>query len=287
VARLYDGRLRNERFVNEVAYALFVRGAELEAAGNREAALAAYREVVAEDPDSVEAWTRIGAVTCRGGASPDEAFAQAEKLDPDYAPLWRARAECAGHAPGGKLDLAAAEHAFALDPDSPDTIRTLLRALDVHGLHDRAWALLQELVVRAPTAEWLWSEVAAHPKADDAWREHARRRIAELDFARTAGRTPHAADPHEAAERALAAGKPAEARVAMERRAAADPGDTDARLLATLAADRAGAADGPNPVELPPGADPPGDAGRRALAELLARHVGAEAAALWLGGSKK
>src|SRR5205823_1047934 len=93
VARLHDGRLREERFVDEVAYASFVHGAELEAAGNRDAALAAYRAVVSEDPEAIEAWTRIAVVTCRGGGSPDEALAHAERLDPDFAPLWRARAE--------------------------------------------------------------------------------------------------------------------------------------------------------------------------------------------------
>ena len=56
VTRVYGGRVRAERFIDEVAYHEFLVGAELEERGEWSAAAAAYRRALSDDPESVEAW---------------------------------------------------------------------------------------------------------------------------------------------------------------------------------------------------------------------------------------
>lgn len=64
VERAYDGNVVQGRFIEPAAYSAFLRGAMAEAAGDAKGALAAYSDAVRLDPDSAEAWARIGRVRC-------------------------------------------------------------------------------------------------------------------------------------------------------------------------------------------------------------------------------
>jgi Tfp pilus assembly protein PilF len=320
VTRVYDGRVKSERFISEDAYAAFARAAELEARGDVAGALAAYREVVGEDPASVEAWVRIGAVECRSGR-PDEArhsFEKAERYDPDYSGIWRARAECADRQ--GRLDERATSRALELDPQNDEVALLHARTLMRLGKLEAARILLHELAVRAPGSRAVWQAIADHAGAggDGAWREYAQRRLAELRLPASplasdeAGRQP--ASPGEGirsvldalargdvalaksfahrmrlaplvvAALALTVGATTVAVRESERRLGADPADSDARLLFALAADVSGASEQASGA-LAAAMSAPSDIGRLALAELLMRHLGRDAASMWLGAA--
>src|SRR5689334_18967344 len=125
VTRSVRGRLVRGRFVTDDAYAAYLRGALLEAQGNREAALTAYAEGARYDPESPELLTKIGALICERqdatgngtGARSGAAFDRAAAIDPDYEEAWTERARC--HLKRGQLAEAerAARVAVSLDPD--------------------------------------------------------------------------------------------------------------------------------------------------------------------------
>src|SRR5688500_11132410 len=115
VTRSVGGRLVRGRFVTDDVYAAYLRGALLEAQGNREAALTAYSEGARHDPDSPELLTKIGALICQkhdgvGATStekPGAAFERAAAIDPAYEETWTERARCLLK----RGQLADAEHA--------------------------------------------------------------------------------------------------------------------------------------------------------------------------------
>ena len=300
VTRIYGGRVRAERFIDEVAYREFLVGAELEERGEWSAAAAAYRRALSDDPESVEAWVRVGAVACRMGADPSVSFAEAERLDASFAPLWRGRADCARAL--GRPVHEATSRAFLLDPEDEETALEHARSLVESGAIVRARWLLRELAVRHPASLTVWRAILARAVAtgDLAWQHAAEARLSELD----PRRAPVASDAIAAIEAALVAGDsaraaalaqagrlgaagfvglaivvgdPALAVTVAERVLAADPDATDVRLLGALAADLARDAARRDRWVTGVGrlhADEVGELGRVALAELVLRHGG-------------
>src|SRR6266542_636697 len=101
VTRVTAGHRVEGRFVEDEAYAAYLRGVVFETEGQLDAAISAYTEATRHDPDSAELWTRIGALRCatvarseEPGADPWDAFRRALKLDPQYEEAWTERARC-------------------------------------------------------------------------------------------------------------------------------------------------------------------------------------------------
>lgn len=157
VIRVIDGREQPGRFVSARAYALYARGADAEARGDRASARLDYLDAAGEDDGNVEIWTRIGAVSCALGRGTDaqDAFRRAAERSDDYGPLFRERATCA--LAGGALAQAEAKAAFedatralALDPSSEDAALLYARAAEAAGDSARAERALRELVASSP-----------------------------------------------------------------------------------------------------------------------------------------
>ncbi len=317
VVRVFDGVVVRGRFINDWAYASYARGAEWEARGQLAEALRFYEEAAAEDPDSPEIWSRIGAVSCRlGKGDGEQAFEKAEAAEANYEPLWRARATCA-QARGRTDDaLAHARRAVALDPTRDETVILLVRLLGAAGRHDEAERWLRSLAVASPRSTHVWQAVAELARGQNpAWlaqAEHAllslhptlaapppevtprldgaaRWRAVDsalaagtLELARTRVREAHL-DMRLLAARAIVLGRPALALEEAQLRLGADPDDDDARMAVLLAADLL---DQTMVVETAlagaVGASL-SEAGRLLFAELLLRRASREAAAAWLG----
>ncbi len=157
VIRVIDGREQPGRFVSARAYALYARGADAEARGDRASARLDYLDAAGEDDGNVEIWTRVGAVSCALGRGTDaqDAFRRAAERSDDYGPLFRERATCA--LAGGALAQAEAKAAFedatralALDPSSEDAALLYARAAEAAGDSARAERALRELVASSP-----------------------------------------------------------------------------------------------------------------------------------------
>jgi hypothetical protein len=201
--------------------------------------------------------------------------------------------------------------ALELDATNDEIALLGVRALLHSGDAGEATNLLRELALRAPESTAVWRAILAHARTahDEGWQREAERRLFTLEPRRgsrdaelgplflalsrrdgpLAKRIAHALrlGPLAVAVAALSSGQAELALVESERRVAADPEDTDARLLAALAADLAGA---PGRIaralgEL--GTDLPSEVGELALGELLARHVSEDAAKLWLAGDAR
>lgn len=316
VARIVDGKPIASRYVPPEAYAAYARGAYLEAAGDPEAAIAAYVDAVSADPESVAAWTRLGALHCSLGRHQRsaDAFDAAQSLDPGHEPLFRERARC--EAARGRLDSAEelARKAVQLDPDAIEASLLLAALYEQKGDVELAARWLTALSLRHPASSSAWGALltfsARHGR--DASAERAARALAQLSprqRERVARLVPAtglrqkldqallASDLQAARELAIEAGV---APGALAVRAAAlgradlaaeqsawvlrsDPENGDA-VVATLAA--AGEGGAQRLDELLGGmwgdVTPPGALGARLLAELLAQRVGRQAADAWL-----
>jgi hypothetical protein len=98
VERAYDGRIVWGRYVDEEAYATFLRGSIAEASGDAKGALAAYQEVAAGAAAGPEVWARIAALRCAidpRDPKADDAVARALAIDAGYGAAWTAKANCA------------------------------------------------------------------------------------------------------------------------------------------------------------------------------------------------
>jgi len=321
VTRVVDGLEIEGRFVSPRAYAAYAEGAEAEARGRLAEALEAFARAVRHDPDSVELWTRLGAVRCQLGQRDQarKAFSNAEDLDPDFEPLWRARAQCAEAQGRDAAALGWAARAAALDPERDETTLFYARLLEQGGREIEAARWHRGLVVRRPHSVQAWRalEAFAARAGDAAWQsyaarelrglsesrrlvalepdgarppaEQARRRVdralatGDLKAARQIARSAHL-DPRLLAARAIAVGQAELAREQAELLLAADPADADARIAMALAADLLGEAERAAELmrELPADAFPASHVGRLLMGELLERHVGPEAAQRWL-----
>jgi tetratricopeptide (TPR) repeat protein len=151
VIRVVDGEELPGRFVSHLAYTAYARGAVLEADGDLNAAVDAYREALREDAESKEIWTRIGALHCQlGRPGAEDAFASAISLDPEYEPTWRERARC--HLRQGKLRaaLSEAQRALALDPSLQETSVLIATIFARLGRPKDARRVLEGLIAFSP-----------------------------------------------------------------------------------------------------------------------------------------
>ena len=319
---MFDGVEVQGRFINDWAYASYARGVESEARGQHDGALHFYDEALAQDPESVELWTRVGAVRCRLDR-PDwaSAFSEAEELNPRYEPLWRERALCAKQRSDVPLALAHARKAVAADPHRAETVLLLVRLLDESDQSEEAERWLRSLAVSQPSSTNVWRAIrdfaqgrvpslAAHaqgrlarlqptadapagapePAAADPWRGVDDALVAgSLEEARTQLRNAHL-DMRKLAARAILVGRPELAFEEAALRASADPGDGDAHVAWAAAADLTGKGQEAatilrNFTSLRTDAEQAqlSTTGSALLAELLVRHYGVEAASLWLG----
>ena len=313
VVRVFDGVAVAGPYIPPSAYAAYARGVDAEARGDRAGALAHYRVALARDEKSVELWTRVG--TLDPTSAGDVALERAEALDPDYAPLHRARAERALGA--GDLDTALAEglRAVALDGGSVEATVELARLCERGGRSKEAWAFARELVLRHPGALASWKllgELAAsHEEA--AWVAYAQREVERIGAIRGSVPAPRDASAGDAglvdaalvasdlpaarrasraarlpgrllAPRALALGRADLAREEAALVLAADPDDLEARLSLAVALDLSGETAGAEALlaRAMDTASAPGELATLLMAELLARHVGRALADEWL-----
>ncbi len=315
VARVFDGVEVPGRFISDWAYASYARGIEWEARGQHEEALRFFDEAVAQDPKSVELWTRVGALRCRlGQRGSDTAFDEGQALHPDYEPLWRARALCAERRGDKATALAHARLAVAHDPRREETVILLVRFLTDAKQYPEAERWLRSLAVASPTSTKVWEAVAGFargrapallaaaelrlaglqrtmdspsppPPGPPTWRAVDEALVAgELDLARRRTREAHL-DVRWLAARAIFVGRVTLAREEASLRLGADPADSDTRVALALAAELSGDSGRAGEVlaALTSGAQPLSPTGQVMLAELILRLEGPGPAAIWLG----
>lgn len=319
VVRVVDGVEAPGRFISDRAYAAFLVGAEWEARARYEDALSAYLQAAQSDPENVEVFSRMGWLLCMLD-HPDEAreaFDAALERDPRYEPTWRRQARCAERQ--GRLQdaIEASSRAVAMDPSRDETVLLHARLLTAADRSDEAWPWLRELALRSPGSEEVWEVIADHAaQRRPAWAAEALRRLAamkrrrgprptepsgggwydveaalvagDLDEARRRARSAHL-DARLVGARAILAGRPTLALEEAKLRFDADPSDLRARVVVALAADLTG--DRALAAEAIAGIAQERDrldrVGRALFAELLLRHAGTDAAALWLGEDPK
>lgn len=283
VARSVDGWTTEGRFIEPEAYALYALAALREAGGQWVDALATYQRALEVDGRGPELRTRIGALACklRQASLAERSFAEAERADADYGPLWFERAVCR-RAQGALAEAqAAALRAVELDPERYEA--SLLAAELAAERRDMALAgrLRDALGTHAPSSVTVWRALrqAAVQSGDRARQLRAELRLAEL--ARRGAATP-ARRGLPLALSALGTGDLETAQREAELLLGADPGNGDALVVALAVADlqqdhqrfdallRSAVGD----------FTPAGPQVQQALGELLSRRVGAGAAAL-------
>jgi tetratricopeptide (TPR) repeat protein len=315
VVRSVNGRTIEGRFINDTAYALYARGALLEAQGDLQAASLAYARALDEDPDSAELWTRLGAVRCKSKRSDAwQAFERASAIDPEYEPLWSEKATC--HLAAGQLALALGEAktAVRLDPNRVATSLLVISIYEKSGRGADAGRWLYALAVRSPQSVMVYRAMrdfalrhadrvrerqtreglagidpeSAPGFSDDDARRMLKKNIddaligADVDRALKFAVLAHVA-PGEVALRAAALGGAETALTLARRLLAADPSNADAWVAALVSLDLLRQKDAFQQMlatwEL---VGPPGALGARLFAALLERRVDAGAAQTWL-----
>ena len=311
VVRIVDGREVRGRVVSAEAYALYERGAFLEATGQPERALASYHRVLDYDPLSIQAWVRIGALRCPN--DPDgaaNAFAAAAALDDQYEPLWRERARCELRRGDNARGLSAAQRAERLDPDHVETSLLVVEALQATGDSGGARRRVQALVLRSPESAEAWRGALSLAEQQD---DSILARQARLQLERLRPDSPSRSDlsvvlgdidgalldddldraralavrggvpPAEVALRAAALAHPKLARDQALLVLRADPRSADAWIAALVAADLDRDLGLLEEVAAQLDADPrcPSSLGARLLTEVLGRLVGGDGAEAW------
>jgi tetratricopeptide (TPR) repeat protein len=313
VERIIDGDVVSGPFVSAEAYASYARGAYLEQQRDLPNARSAYRHALDVDRRSPQTWVRLGAVECalRNLDAARVAFASAEALSSDFAPLWSERARCA--VATGRLDAAhgAAHRAVTLEPDRVENTLLLVDIQERLGRRDEARRWLDGLTARRPEsgAGWRASLRAALRDKDAArvWassagllRLHPERRAelsklvpelgltsavdASLLEGRLAAARRHAVDAKmasgELAARAAALGKATLARLQAEHVLQADPTNADAWIASLAALDLSGDEAGFERALHARGAPltPPGALAQRLFAGVMLRRLGRDAA---------
>lgn len=214
VTRVVDGRTQTGRYVPQPAYADYAFGAYLEASGQLDQAESAYVRALADDPDSPEMWTRLGALRCRRAPSSGfPAFARALALAPNYEPTWRAKARCLLAAGKPADALSAAERAFQLDPNQEQATLLLSEIFLRLGRKADARLWLNAWVTRYPGAFAAWSALGAlaedggdptdRARARAALASHAAPRPAPPPHPQALGDTEPAAPTRDALDAAL------------------------------------------------------------------------------------
>lgn len=297
VTRIYAGKTKEERFIVPEAYAHYTEANLLETAGDDTAAEQEYLQAADLDPDSVDIWTRIGAVRCRLKTDFDGPFAEAESLDREYAPLWRERSICALSRGDATHAVEWGKRAVTLDPDDARSSVAVTRALAKLGQNAEADRWQLALTLRDPGGKPFEDSVSTlvhtrnkPPKSKASVSTRPTRK--DLDRA-LLHESPKAVRElalksgvpiSELATRAAALGITEIADAEARRVLDADPDDSDAWIAALVAADLAHDEErflsttgllGDEPIE-------PRPLGRRLFAELLARRVSVDAARNYL-----
>lgn len=274
VVRISGGREEAGPFVSPEAYAAYLEGALLEEAGNEAAAEAAYERAVEEDSSNASAWARLGVLRCtRNRTAANAAFARAIDEGPDVSDVWVGKAECALRRSEIARASQAARRALALDPESPDASAILSTTLERSGKLDEA--------SRVRVALSLWKpRVFVAPKRSDlaislVTGDYAAARAAA--FERRISLT-------ELALAALELGQLQMAGTLARRIASADPGDTDAWVVAVVVADLEGDQEALRKLSGPREGPPPGAEAARWFEALLARRFGTPVAESWRRG---
>lgn len=150
VARVYDGRLVEGRFITPDAYAAFLRGVLAEDSGDLRGALAAYAQALEEDTEEPAIWAHLGEARCKLDPKDpeiDRAFAQALKRDANSAGALAAKGRCA-LARGNAVEAAElARRASAEDPKNVGLTAFAVRVDASRGdpaARERAIALTRE-----------------------------------------------------------------------------------------------------------------------------------------------
>lgn len=308
VVRIVDGVEVSHRFLPAKAYAAYARGVYAETQGRLDDAVTAFVAAADADPDGVEPRTRLGAVACRLGRKGDaeRAFAEAERRDATFEPLWRERALCDLSRSDLKAALRDSARAEQMDPEREETI--LLHANVLERTGDGAGALREivGLTTRHPSptawrrqlgvAERLGDVPAArlakvalslHPDAEAPPKPSPAQRLDLVDHlldakdfagAERAGRAAKLS-PAEVAVRAAAMGRAAVARREAARILGAEPSSGDALIAALAASDLerdptalSALCDRARSARL----ETPSPLAAQLLVEVLARRVGPE-----------
>ncbi len=313
VDRVVDGKVHRGRFIAYPAYSWYIHGAQFEALGKRAEAEKAYRQALSFDPESPELWTRIAAVRCPDGLTmAEQAFREAAKLDPAYAPLYYERGRCLLSKGQKKAGLSELERAFRLDPENVAYSLAIVHALEAQGKLPEAARWLNALAARFPDLVRVQRARAAFAanheqpwmqrRAEDALARLTARAIpgsahrsipeAAIDQALLASELGEArrlamatrVTPADIALRALALGRPSLALEQAKRVLATDPSNADAWVAALVARDILGHQDQLSELRIPEEMTTPGRLGAFLFAEFLWRRVGETAARAWLAG---
>ncbi len=300
VTRVVDGRVEEGRFISPVSYSAYARAAGLEALQQLEAAEAAYQEALRFDPYSPEIWTRLGTVRCASGRQDArEAFDEAERIAPDFAPLWYERARCELGHDQAALALESAQRSLSLDPDYLPTTKLIADALTKLGRRDAAARYLDALVALYPhvpaVLKWRADLAGKDESGKDESVEARRAALARLDQALMGDQLAEAREialdqdvsESELAARSVALGKVRSGLEQARALRAADPADGTAWVAELCAADLVGDeaqfSRALHALAESPGL--PGPVARILFADLLKRRVGAEAARSWLAAT--
>jgi len=306
VIRVENGSEVHGHWISPQAYADFTEGTLDESRGELALARVAYERASSEDPASAGAWARLGAVLCATDPkAADATFARAESLDPESSDVLLSRAGCELARGNGKGAVATAEHAVVLAPNDTEASLFLGRAYEQSGDATRARTWLLALALRRPgslAAAEAFRDVAERT-GDHAGAELAGERVSALvrvlggslgssakELAGSPPARPGEAPPStpsrtpvsavDRAVEALSKGDVEAAASGAARVLSAEPGNTDARILALVCADltRNDAAFGSLLVRLPEQRIEPTLGGARLFNELIERRVGTEAA---------
>jgi len=289
VSRVYWGKPVEGRFIAPEAYAHYAQGVLDEARGDDASAAGEYRAALAIDPESPDAWTRLGAVRCRAKASDaDAAFSAAEALDPELASLWRERARCALSRGDAKRASAMAKRAIGFDPSDEASSLALAEAELALGHRDEALRWIHGLLAVDPSskaAKKLLGRISgtseeSGPRPSVAEVERA---LSEGDpdvrkLSLAAGLSPSLLALHAAKVGRTDVAKSVSAEVLD-----ADANDSDAWIAALSAAwlDRDRAAFEATVGRLGDDPSPPSSLGAELLGKLLEGRLGADAGRAW------
>lgn len=283
--RVFDGHVIAGPYVEAEAYAAFAEGMYLEARGDWERAAGAYRRARARDPDSPGIAARLGALACRTSLEAALDELKTSGIARDYAPAWVERARCllAHHDPTRALE--AARRAVMLEPSNPDANLMIPQIYREQGRLELA-------------SSWLFAWTLGDPDASahrEAIVEQARllgdRALARSlsdprghSMADAEAANESSPSPMHLARQAIARGEPELAARHAELALNANPGDSDALVLALMAAnlqpDEASFARWLAATQVSP--RPPDAEAAAWMAELLRTRVSDDAAKRWL-----
>lgn len=319
VIRVYNGDPVTGRFIDYEAYASYGRGIEAERDRNFRVAARWFEEAAQYDPNSVEVWTHLVSTYCSvsGMTKAQAAFAEGQRIDPTYEPLYRAQARCALANSRFEEGAKYAARAIELDPDQDDAIVVYAVCAKELQKYDDATRVVDSHLLRHPNSVATWQvrlelaqaqhDAGAAKKAAEALLRLAPRMADELtaaeptlaplarvddairqgniDEARKAARRAHL-PPGELAVRAVALGAPKLAREQAEHVLGADPASAAARVALASASDVL--ADEPKvalALEIPANErlTPLSPLARLVYADLLARHADRSAARAFVG----